>query len=74
MGMIEYIGSIGGILGVFGYLIFLAYRNTVSQMRQDRVFMEDRLSLIINAYNATSTENTKVLTELIIWLRAKNGH
>ena len=74
MDILQYVGSIGGIVGVYGYLIFLAYKNTVRQMREDRVYMEDRLSKIIESYNATATENTKVLTELITYLRQKNGN
>lgn len=73
MTLIEYIGSIGGIAGVLALLIFLAYKYLVSQMREDRKFMEDRLTKIIDAYNTTTSENNRVLTELIVWLRAKNG-
>jgi len=74
MDILQYVGSVGGIVGVYGYLIFLAYKNTVKQMREDRRYMEDRLSKIIDSYNAASTENTKVLTELITYLRQKNGN
>jgi len=84
MTLIEYIGSIGGVGGVLALLIFLAYRYLVRQMREDRMtsqdqiredrkFMEDRLTKIIGAYNKSSYRNTKVLTELITWLKAKNG-
>ena len=73
MTIIEYIGSIGGIAGVLAFLIFLAYRHLVNQMREDRKFMEDRLSKIIDAYNFVTSENTKILTELITWLKMKNG-
>jgi len=74
MDILQYVGSVGGIVGVYGYLIFLAYKNSVKQMREDRRYMEDRLSKIIDSYNAASTENTKVLTELITYLRQKNGN
>lgn len=73
MTLLEYIGSIGGIAGVLAFLIFLAYKHSVSQMRIDRKFMEDRLTKIIDAYNTTTSDNTKVLTELITWLKIKNG-
>jgi len=73
MSVLEYIGSIGGIAGVLAFLIFLAYRYLVHQMREDRKFMEDRLTQIIGAYNTTASDNTIVLTELIVWLKAKNG-
>ena len=71
--LIQYIGSIGGIGGVFGIIMFTIYRQTMGQIREDRKFMEDRLSKVIDAYNLTSSDNTRVLTELIVWLKAKNG-
>jgi len=73
MTILEYIGSIGGVGGVLAFLMFMAYRYLVRQMREDRKYMEDRLTQIIEAYNATTSDNTKVLTELITWLKAKNG-
>lgn len=80
MSLIEYIGSIGGIGGVLAFLIFLAYRYLVRQMRDDRKYMEDRLTGVLNDYNKASKsqqratiKHTKVLTELITWLKAKNG-
>jgi len=73
MDLLQYIGSIGGITGVLALLIFMAYRYLVHQMREDRKYMEDRLTKIIDAYNEAATNNTRVLTELITWLRAKNG-
>jgi len=74
MSIIEYIGSIGGIAGVLAVLMFLAYRHLVNQMRSDRTFMEDRLTGVIDNYNESTKENTKVLAELFTWLKAKNGH
>ena len=80
MDAIQFIGQIGGIAGVLAFLIFLTYRYLVKQMREDRQFMEDRLTRIISNYNdvcQTHTnamiKHTQVLTELIVWLRAKNG-
>lgn len=84
MGIIEYIGSIGGISGIFAVAMFLIYRqdkkSTTAQMREDRKYMEDRLTSIIKDYNEASystrdtlLENTKVLSELITLLKAKNG-
>ena len=70
---LEYIGSIGGIAGVLAFLIFIAYRYLVYQMREDRKFMEDRLTHILDRYDKTASDNTKVLTELITWLKMKNG-
>ena len=74
MDMLQYVGSVGGIVGVYGYLIFLVYRNTVKQMREDRIYMEDRLAKMIESYNITTSNNTRVLTELITYLRQKNGN
>jgi len=74
MSIIEYIGSIGGVAGVLAVIMFLAYRHLVNQMRQDRMFMEDRLTGFITNYNDAVKENTKVLSELFTWLKAKNGH
>jgi hypothetical protein len=71
--ILTYIGSIGGVAGLLAYLIFCVYKSLVRQMREDRVFMEDRLTKIIDSYNAQSVDNTKVLAELIIWLKTKNG-
>ena len=74
MSIIEYIGSIGGIAGVLAVLMFLAYRYLVNQMRDDRKFMEDRLTKILDDYNEAQRATREVLTELIVWLKAKNGH
>ena len=80
MSVLEYIGSIGGIAGVLAFLIFWAYRYLVNQMREDRKFMEDRLTHILDEYNNVIRErnevmvkHSQVLTELITWLKAKNG-
>ena len=80
MSMLQYIGSIGGIAGVLAILIFWAYRHMVIQMLEDRKYMEDRLTLILHDYNeicrlsnVAYNDHTKVMTELIIWLRTKNG-
>lgn len=72
MDWITQIASIGGIGGVMAVLIFLMYRCQTRQMREDRKYMEDRLTQVIDAYNSVTSENSKVLTELITWLKAKN--
>ena len=74
MSMIEYIGSIGGVGAVLAVLMFLCYRHLAHTMRDDRKYMEDRQSDLLNNYNTAMTENTKILTELFTWLKAKNGH
>lgn len=80
MSVLEYIGSLGGIAGVLAFFIFLAYRYLVNQMREDRRFMEDRLTGIIKDYNdvcrsnqQTLVKHTEIQTELITYLRQKNG-
>ena len=80
LSFIEYVGGVGGIAGIMAILIFFSYRYLVNQMREDRKFMEDRLSSIIKAYNDSCdkhqeaiVKNTQVLTELITWLKMRNG-
>ena len=74
MSIMEYIGSIGGVAGILAVLMFFAYRHLVNQMRDDRKFMEDRLTQVLNDYNGAFKDNTKILSELYTWLKAKNGH
>lgn len=79
--LIKYIIEVGGIGVIFGVLMWLLLKEIIKQGRQDRVFMEDRLTTIIEEYNQkcdrdhqTQQEFMKVLTELNTWLRMKNGH
>lgn len=85
MDLLQYIGSIGGITGVLAVMIFMGFRKTsenlVRQMREDRTFMEDRLSQVITEYNTSCRESKNtllefkgVLSELYTYLKAKNGH
>jgi hypothetical protein len=78
--LLQFIGSVGGIGAIFAFLLFLVYQNTVKQLREDRKFMEDRLTGVIAEYNTTcrdsqsaSIELTRVFSELTTWLKAKNG-
>lgn len=74
--MIEFlreIAAIGGVGAVFAVLMFLVYKQTVRQMREDRKYMEDRMSDLTTDYNNTTKGNTAALTELITWLKTKNG-
>ena len=73
MDLLQYIGSIGGIGAVLAYVFFLAYKRVSQQMREDRKYAEDRLTGLLKAYNNSIRKHTKVLTELITWLKAKNG-
>jgi len=70
-----------GLGAVFAGVMVGVYLNTVKQMRQDRKFMEDRLTGLINDYNKacnattnTLLETTKILSELYTWLKARNGN
>ena len=60
----------GGVPLALAAFIFLLVR----QMRQDRKFMEDRLTKIIEADQESRKENTTVMTQLITWLKTKNGN
>jgi hypothetical protein len=80
MDVLQYIGSIGGIAGVLAFLMFLSYRYLVNLMRDDRRFMEDRLTQLLDSYNSIVKErnqvmakHTEVLIELITYLKLKNG-
>lgn len=77
---LQFIGSIGGVGGVFAVILFWVYWLTVKQIRQDRKFMEDRLTQVLRDYNDSCRDNQKiiaehnrVLTELMTWLKARNG-
>lgn len=70
-----------GIAGIFAVCMFLIYRRACNQMRDDRKFMEDRLTDVIKEYNEAMKEGaearnkfTVVITELTTWLQARNGH
>ena len=71
---LQWIGAVGGVGAVFAVLMFFVYRQTIKQMREDRKYWEERLSKIIDKYDETASKNTTVLTELIVWLKAKNGN
>ena len=64
---IQWIASIGGIGGVFAVLILFFYRH-------DRQTSEERLTKVIEADQATREKHTQVLTELITYLKMKNGN
>jgi len=86
--MIEFLQSVGGAWGmgaVFAVILFFVLmrvmKHYTTMMREDRKYMEDRMTRLNGDYNErvqetnrSRDENTKVLTELITWLKAKNGH
>ena len=70
-----------GIAGILAAIIFLAYRNLVKQLRDDRKYIEDRMAGLITDYTEVckaqtdaTVKHTAIQTELITWLKARNGH
>ena len=63
-----------GVAAVFGVALFFFLRHLVQQMRQDRIFMEERMMKIVEGYNGAMKDFRETLSELTIWLKAKNGH
>ena len=67
----------GGPIAVLAFIIFLMYRRDArvkeDRLRQDRIFMEERLDKVLSSYAEKMEKNTQVLSELIIWLKARNG-
>jgi len=72
--IIQWLGGLGGVGAVFGFLMYLALRESTKTMRQDRRYMEDRLSGVLDGYNKATLKNTKVLSELFTYLKMKNGN
>ena len=70
--MIEFLDL--GIAGVLAVALFFFLRHLVSQMREDRKFMEDRLTDVIKAYNEAIQAFTEAAVELITLLKARNGN
>ena len=73
LGFVQFLCNFG-LGAVFAGVMFAIYRQMVKQMREDRKFMEDRQHQTIQDYNQAVKENTNVLHELLIWLKAKNGN
>jgi len=73
---IEAICSLG-VGGVFGLVVFLMYRkdrkSSEEQIRQDRVFMEDRLNKIIDRDQESREEYTGAIKGLTTLLERLNG-
>lgn len=64
--LIKQILELGGVV-VLALIIFLMYR-------RDRLSTEKRLSGLLKSDQETRKEHTEVLTELITWLKRKNGN
>ena len=72
--------QIAGSLGVGAFLaviIFLMYRadrkSSECKTREDRKFMEDRLTTLLEEDQKSRGENTRVLSELRILIEKLNG-
>jgi len=72
--------QIAGSLGVgafLGVIIFFMYvksqKSHEQQVREDRKFMEDRLTDLLEQDQKTRKENTKALTELNTLITRLNG-
>lgn len=76
--LLEIIGSIGGIGGLFAVILLFIYRrdrkSSEDRMRDDRRFMEDRLTKLLEADQESREDNTKALTELTTLLVRINGN
>ena len=70
---LQWIGAVGGIGAVFAVLMFSVYRQTTKQMSEDRRYMEDRLTSVLDAYNKVTQENIGIQREVLTYLKAKNG-
>ena len=73
MEFMQWIAGVGGIGAVFGIIMVYILLRVLKIMREDRKYWEERLSKVVDKYDETTSKNTTVLTELIIWLKAKNG-
>ncbi len=74
--LLQTAASFGG--GIFlAVIIFIMYRSdrksSEGKLREDRKFMEDRLTKILEEDLKSREENTKVLSELRILIERLNG-
>ena len=85
MDLIQYIGSIGGIAGVLAFIMFLMYREDRKAAEKNLTELVKASAMqqaeTIKAYNDSCKEHTEAMkestqiqTELIVWLKARNGH
>jgi len=67
----------GGPVAILALIIFIMYRkdrkSSEDSQRNDRKFMEDRLTKIIESAQLTREKNTSAITELVVLLKAMNG-
>lgn len=74
--LIRNVLELGGV-AVLAVLIFLMYRwdrkATEKRIFENAKLTEDRLSVLLKGDQETRAQHTQVLTELITYLKAKNG-
>jgi len=75
--VLQIVASIGGVGAVFGIVVFFLYRydrrSSENKLREDRKFMEDRLTKLLEDDQQSREENTRVLSELRILIEHLNG-
>lgn len=85
MDLIQYIGSIGGVAGVLAFIMFVIYREDRKSSEKSLTDLVKAEAMhqaeIVREYNDACKQhteamikNTQIQTELIVWLRARNGH
>lgn len=66
--------GVGGILAVIIFFMYRKDRKTSeNRLREDRKFMEERLTKIIHEDQNTRKENTVAVTELVTLIKRLNG-
>jgi len=74
--LINLVGSLG-VGAMLAMMMFFVYRydskQSMRQIQEDRKYMEDRLTHMIEEDHETKQEHTKALIELTTVLRTMNG-
>ena len=77
MDIMQMAASLGGIGGLLAVIVIYLYRqdrkDTLQQLRTDRKYMEDRLTILIAEDQKSREDNTHVLTQLTILIERLNG-
>ena len=63
-----------GPAGAIAIVVLWMYRQAVKQQREYRRFSEDRIAKLVERDRESRDRHTTALTELITWLKARNGH
>lgn len=74
LNLYELASNVGGIGGLFAMIMFVVYRQTIKQMREDRKYAEDRLTKLLEDDQESRKDNTEALTQLTTYLKNKNGN